>query len=557
MRRTRLAAIVVISGLALSGCTVTLPPAALTAELSLGELAAESPEYLEPFAFFTEEGMLDDAEFDELLQRGHPLQTTSALMAHWLSGFDEALLQDRLRMVISSWELDQPGATFSYRFDYREFSAGWHSGMADWAFPVLLLGVSQSMGTDEFGVIAESMWSTASLPVPDGGSIWRTPDGCWVSEYADDHMTIDDEYFVMNGHLYAMLAIRLLALNTDDAELDELYECTKRGTRTWAPEFEQEGLWYWYMLYPPTINQTHYLLFEVMLLAALEGLDADSFLSAERSGRQEALAHHFPVYGTTDAVGASELVFSAITAPHPYSIDIYPMTFECTDGASSELLRLDDPPAEEGEYIDESFFKVPTELDLDSARCSVVTFRNGSPIEMFTKDVTPIADASPRSPIPVEHRLEPGLNARQVGASSFMVTEPGPGGEPPSEGGSKNSRIGIDLDQPIALSPHTQIGIRLSNTRDVSLGVNIYEGEDSYFRYYHPVPAGDDNLVLLSHIGFNDGYKMSRIDEMLLTAYPSDTVDANRITIEEVFVVENALQLRNYFAHTEPTFSTK
>lgn len=76
--------------------------------------------------------------------------------------------------------------------------------------------------------------------------------------------TRDKEYHVLNGHLWGLQALYMLAEASGDKELKDAYQCARHGTISRLPQFyNKTDTWTWYPLVPRVINPTHYNIIEI------------------------------------------------------------------------------------------------------------------------------------------------------------------------------------------------------------------------------------------------------------------------------------------------------
>ena len=84
------------------------------------------------------------------------------------------------------------------------------------------------------------------------------------------------------------------------------------------------------------------MIYEIIQFDALNELDPQPFYREQAEIRRSLLKKHFPVYMHRNHEGV-QLIFSAVSAPHPYSIDTCPISIECSDGKIKETHELTDP----------------------------------------------------------------------------------------------------------------------------------------------------------------------------------------------------------------------
>ncbi|KAG1531253.1 hypothetical protein G6F50_016804 [Rhizopus delemar] len=72
--------------------------------------------------------------------------------------------------------------------------------------PLVLYAGWQQFGIERYRDEAIKSAKRSLVPPTEGGVLWRSPKGCWLSEYAWASMTQEQEFHVLNGHLYVARA---------------------------------------------------------------------------------------------------------------------------------------------------------------------------------------------------------------------------------------------------------------------------------------------------------------------------------------------------------------
>lgn len=127
-------------------------------------------------------------------------------------------------------ERSPKGYRWFYGFPYENLPANWWSSMDALFGPLVLYAGWQQFGIERYRDEAIKSAKRSLVPPPEGGVLWRSPKGCWLSEYAWGSMTEKQEFHVLNGHLYGLQALAMLAALTNDPELQEGYRCAREGT---------------------------------------------------------------------------------------------------------------------------------------------------------------------------------------------------------------------------------------------------------------------------------------------------------------------------------------
>jgi D-glucuronyl C5-epimerase C-terminus len=497
------------------------------------------------------------AGFEVQLEYGDPLRATTLLLQDWHARHDSATTLARVERMVARWHLDEPDGKLTYDFAYNDLPANWRSGMDSWSFPLLLLQAWQSNQSPRLKSLADKLIATASKDVTDGGVVWRGADGCWLSEYAFDGMFESREYYVLNGHLYALQAIRMIADISGDETLRELYACGVRGTKARAESYLLGTAWVRYMLQPKVINQTHYVIFESMQFDALAMLDQDPFFVRQAQLRRDLLQRYFPVVARTSPSG-NRLVFSTIAAPHPYSVDTYPIYLACSDGIVQEQHAVEAPYATGVPVAERAFLDAPTNLDPALALCKVESRYAGYGHTLYEGPV--IVFAEPVSTgVNIEASFEAQFDAIQMDATNVTV-DPARRfsvvGSPPSY---------LDVEGRLVFTPRVAvdwpadalIGVEFDADGALAVGVTVKSGGGEYFRYYPRTLAGNKVLVLLSPLGFDGGEAIQNLERLTLFVYTDKQSTSVLVRNPRLRKFNNAAELQRYFSDETPTFYTE
>jgi hypothetical protein len=370
---------------------------------------------LKPYVWLNSEYQLTPDGYQERLDYGDPNILTMMLFRQYFNEKDVEKLMSGVDKIIRKWELNSPNGHLNYTFSYGKLPAGWRSGMDTWSFPLLLIALWQETNNSQYRDLALKLIKSAQREAPDGGTLWRLgADRCWFSEYAWDGMGLKDEYYVLNGHLLALQSIKMLADATGDTDLKRLYKCGFNAAIHLADKFAIGDTWALYMLNPPTINQTHYLIYETMQFDALYKLDKHDFFKNQAALRRSLLKRHFPIYVNFNERGR-KLIFSAVGAPHPYSIDTYPLSIECTGGSIVAKFELRHPTDKNNSISKRAMFIADTKLPADAA-CKVVATHAGRQLLLFET-----------SPVLLKGIVEPGRVVPHIQSAQFdaVSTEKG------------------------------------------------------------------------------------------------------------------------------------
>lgn len=476
---------------------------------------------------------------EELLEKRDPLQAVWHAWRTWYYSKDADLASREIEKILTHWNVRETGK-LTYGYPHGTIGAGWWSGMDMLMLPMLLVEVGKSRDSEEYLRVARKVLETAMKSPSDGGVLW--PDkgaGCWLSEYSWEGITRDEEYYVLNGHLFALQALRMVAEQLDDEGLKEKYDCAARGVEALASRFMgSDGRWPAYMLTPETINPATYVIIEIIQFDSLYALTGNPFFAAEGERRRNILKEHYPIMGVSSE-REKLIFFSAIGAPHPYLIDIYRPIIRCTRGGRTLELR----GKRDGELSERGFSKMAVE-SLDGLSCSAhAEFRTGVESRLFTVDRPLLVDGD-RKPEPLSYvigdivldaasspdgtvLIDPEVQSARKGEAEYLNEE---------------GRIGISL--PVTSIANTDlISIEIEADEPFPIGIALHHGERQIHRYSPPLEAGKKMLLVLSIHGFENSSDFRMMDRMTIYVYTKGFTRKARLKVGNVYVAKNAYEV--------------
>ncbi|MDY0039722.1 MAG: D-glucuronyl C5-epimerase family protein [Desulforhabdus sp.] len=435
-----------------------------------------------------------------------------------------------------------------YGNGHGKIKAPWWSGMDALFGPLTLYAAYELTGIEKYRDIALASAKLAIEPPSGGGVLWREKNGCWISEYAWNGMEFKDEFFVLNGHLWGLQALQMLAVATGDSSLQEAYACANKGTKVRKYDFfNKSKTWPWYMLNVKTINSVHYLLLEMAQFRAMHALTGEFFYKEEAEARASIFRHTYPLQLVQRSNGLS-VVFSMIGPPHPYWTDTYPVTLECK--VNGEALSARQARHYSSDPLDQRFFvelKVPSSPSI----CSV-TVHPGQDVLVYSQnDFLRVTPSNHKIPL---NDLALGMDAQSVAENGVAIV-PAHENQPGIEHYTNNeARIGLPVPSKIA-EGHI-LALIIKPERDVNIGFLLQdmEGRHSH-RYYPKLIAGKDNIVLLNRLGFDGNDSLGNELKMLfLRVYTEKTQPSFFVDIKSFEVLENSADLQDFFARHRQSY---
>jgi hypothetical protein len=435
-------------------------------------------------------------------------------------------------------ERSPKGYRWFYGFPYENLPANWWSSMDALFGPLVLYAGWQQFGIERYRDEAIKSAKRSLVPPTEGGVLWRSPKGCWLSEYAWASMTQEQEFHVLNGHLYGLQALAMLAAQTQDPALTEAYSCARDGTIARRGEFmNADHSWTLYQTTPPTINPTHYLLFETAQFRALELVTGDPAWRKDADVRSQDFRQQYPLQLSQNADNSYTVMFSMVGAPHPYWTDTYPVTVSCSvDGR--EVSAKSRGHYNQSLPFDDRFF-VSLRLDKTPQQCSVYVHPLPSGRTLaYTQSAFSVEKVLQPENLPLD--MEASYNAsKATEAAGDLRINPA--------GGHTEGRIELKLNRPVTSGD--TIALIINSAADHQLGMLLYDKEGhSATREYNDIKAGKDNIVMLNRLGFNRGDKLTdNLGSLYLRIYTKATDKAFNVSIKQLNILKDPAQLKAFF----------
>ncbi|EMZ58523.1 hypothetical protein APA66_33925 [Pseudomonas aeruginosa] len=514
-------------------------------------LAARSAVELAPFQWsWMDPVSYDEAGLQKTAAKKDPLRpfflAFRLLVEHEKTGEEKSLTSAKrvLDFMLDEYQpatREADGTRWFYGFDYdRGIKAPWWSGMDGFFGPMTLFAGWQATGEERY---REAALKSAKLMIrqpTEGGSLWRDGDSCWISEYSWNGITRDKEYHVLNGHLWGLQALYMLAEASGDKALNEAYQCARKGTLDRLPEFyNSTGSWTWYQLVPKVINPTHYNILETAQFRALHAITRDNAYKDPEQRRIAAFQKAYPLYLIETKKGL-EIQFSMMGAPNAYWTDTYPVTVSCTVGNKTVSQTNKDAystkPIHERMILRLPVNKVPK-------KCSV-SVKSSMDIAMYTQSKfktikSPVEDFVKFTPLP-------SMQASSLQEGIIHITTEKGDTAKPGEG-----RVMFDVNRD--LSESEMIGMVIHTTEDSQLGIVLDGANEKRASSYYPViKSGKDNIVIFNKLGFDKGSELEgHIAKIMLRFYTKPNERDRDIEIKEVSVIRNTANLEDFLRRNQ------
>lgn len=437
---------------------------------------------------------------------------------------------DRLRQALTSLDFVMndyspaerlgDGIRFRYGYGHGKLPSGWWSGMDGFLAPLTMFSAWEITGVDRYRKAAIATAKLAIQSPEQGGSLWREDSGCWVSEYSWTGMTMQDEYQVLNGHLYGLHALLLLAKATDDETLVEAAECAVKGTKN-RNFVRRDGKWTWYQLTPPVIAPSGYMLFEAAEFKSLFNETGDRYFLEQAEIRNNLYAQQFPVSAEKRS-DDFRLTISTIGAPHPY-LPISRYRADCSIGSKVVSLALRRTYDEEIPLLERLTASVDTKQKPDF--CRLYEEQGDADYLIFTQKEFPEDSPEPQ-------RLElPTIVDR--GATSIadgeILIDP-----------KLKAPARITFDLPSGWDEHV---LAFAVSPPFHAGISMYLVDDSNKiakRAYPMIKADCDNLIFLSQVGFENEEGLGQDGRKLVVQIDIPEDAAGTIKISDYVLLTNS-----------------
>jgi len=483
-------------------------------------------------------GNYQGKSLDQFIKRGDPLDASWYVWYNYYITRDKDQATKDLDKIIVAWNLYETHH-LTYGYAWNNIPAGWWSSMDMLLLPMTLLAVGNDTGNKKYIELAKEMVYRAVESPERGGSLW--PDsgsGCWFSEYSWPGMTRDvDEYFVMNGHLYSLTALKIIANALNDTRLQRAFDCAEKGTKFLAEKFVPDGEWPRYMLVPDTINPPHYVIFELIQLGGLYKLTGDSFYEEQRAKRSFILERQYPIYKVTTKAGHF-LFFSSIGAPHPYNPDLFATNLICRDTKGVAYKSLQTGSADHWR----NNFKI-MEIGNNAIRsCDLYSVRDdGTEYKVYTTDqFVEIAQESPSS---LTYHTEVSLDAYNDIDGNIWI-DPARRFSTGEESSYLDTEGRITMQfAPQILSDRSMFAFEIEPDSDIKIGILFWQGDHVISRYYPTIHKGKNNLVAISHLGFDGAYAINAVDRITIRIYTDNLQNKATVNLGRLFFLKNQYEL--------------
>ncbi|WP_336331870.1 D-glucuronyl C5-epimerase family protein [Pseudomonas putida] len=437
------------------------------------------------------------------------------------------------------------GVRWFYGFDYdRGIKAPWWSGMDGLFGPMTLFAGWQATGDERYRNAALKSAKLMLRPPSEGGVLWRDGENCWISEYSWKGMTREKEYYVMNGHLWGLQALYMLAEASGDEKFKEAYQCARKGTINRLSDFyNSSGNWTWYHLAPRVINATHYNTLESAQFKAMAAVTGDDVYVEPGRRRAEFFKNAYPLHLVKTGAGL-QVQFSMLGAPNAYWTDTYPVTVSCKVGGKTVTKTNSDAYNKKIPMHERMVLRLP--VSKTPEQCSV-SVRSNVEVKMYKQDKFKLIKDIKEDRFDVAPVAS--LQGELLQNNDVYITPNKGEGAAPGE-----ARVSFEVGRDV--SALDKIAMVVSSTGDSALGIILVGENGTRATSYYPVlKAGRENIVIVNKLGFEKGDELdSRIKSITLRLYTKANSESFKINIKEASIIRNPVNLEAFLKRNETAY---
>ena len=443
---------------------------------------------------------------------------------------------------------------YLYPFVHKEIPAGWWSGMANGSVSLAFLLGAEIFNSDFYLDKSIRAIRGVTHKVQSNGSKIPTPLGnAWYLEYSHPEVADSNAYYVLNGFLYGLLAIKIFDATFPDMDMEPTYQSGLAAIKEYNYRFYYpDSLWTFYMLHPPTPESTHYCIYDLLLYDCLAGLDTASFYQDQIKIRQKLLRSAYPVF-EKPLDGSHAYLFSHLGAPHPYWLDTYPVAVKMyKDKKLLRFLKNRQLKNTKFPFKDRAFLSDTIPQKADSFR--VFSVYNQDSLLLWAHHSSRSADETTVTLKPKEV-LTKGAAQWQGGVFSLTAKN--------DSQTYKSASWTFVLDTPFHLEKYPYFALQLKPSKAVKSVLVALENADSMkvSRYYYPLQTDTNNLILLHWTGFRAGYRLKNreVKSLTLTLFldANDQRHEQNLEITPWILFKDQWALRTYFNNNAFWFPEK
>lgn len=447
---------------------------------------------------------------------------------------------------------------------YNDIPEGWWSCMDNAIVAIVLQAAYEIFEDETYKDMAEKVMDSMLLAPEKGGALlWLNDDASWLSEYTWPQLSVKNEFYVLNGCLFALQALKIMADKTDNSRYEKIYQTTVKGYKSLAKSFyNSQDNWTWYMLNPRTVNQTHYHIYETIQLDALFFMTGNKFFKEQADWHRNILSNSFPIYSTLDKMNNYIVLFPRIGTPYFYTIDIYPNRLVFLDKNNRVVDVKYSKHGSDLSFIERGFIK--DILYPSAQRCLVYSVYNGNSFFLYEIVLNQVSQTKfvtlPKS---IPFNIMALFDAQDINESNhsvIVVPAIQTDKENPNHYYNSQGRIVINLEQAIDQKHIPYIGFNLFTSNDINIGIDIIDqGNNTAFTYYLPLKGQNNNLVFLNWLGFTDADRLSTtIKGFNIYVYTDQLekqgIDKVKVKINDVLAFSSHVEIYNYLNDSKDAY---
>lgn len=421
---------------------------------------------------------------------------------------------------------------------YKELEYGWVSSMDAPTIAISAQMLYELTGEEKYNRFVEDLIQYIKKDVNEGGFTLRTKEGIWPLEYGWIDATVDKASFVLNGALLGTISCIMLAEARGDASLANYAAKTCETYQRKFKQYEYKNQkWYLYMLNPKTVNQNHYVIFEIRLLEVLYKLTNKAVFETEANNRRNALSGVLAVFAVKNKNNTLNYTFPRMCPPHMYTLDIYGSRLDFYDSSNKLLSSV----YKNGMDIYKDGFVVGSVPDTAAyVKSYAVTtnweaFLGSSKIRILTNSETIIPTGVPFT----LHAYDDAflIDSRTIHLDSNISSE-------------SYGRVEVEFDNPLIYSDSLNYTIETHNKGKFTYICHIFFYDklgNGIGRYLLPILPGK-NLHIINILGLTQNSKeINEIAKFSIRYYTAEIENGiEELTIGEIRVFNNYISLNKY-----------
>lgn len=416
------------------------------------------------------------------------------------------------------------------RDEYQQYEDGWVSCMDAPTVAVLSELLYERTGHTKYKKYINDLIPYMTMKSDRGGYCVDIDGRKWFLEYCDKNTNIDNAEFVLNGSLIGTLGTYIIGITNDDENLLTVAKQQTELYKSYCDEyFYNDDAWCYYMRgNGKTINQDHYVIFEIRILNALYEVTKDTFYMEEATRRVDMMKRYYKLF--YDA--SDNYYFVRMGAPHYYYIDIYSTRLSFFD-ANMNLLCEE---IKDGRNYEDSILSGRIPSDTEYITWSIVSPYYNVNMGALTRTYVDrgIADLKATYRVDENGILQNGIVVYSKDSDKQRI------------------RICAEMNQPIEYEAIYGLEIDNQSDENYSMDVILYDSQGNGSTRTLPELIPGKNICVFSYIGCKESpqFKMKEIDSVMLRIHLHDKTEFE-LSLGHLLKFDNPYYLYKYLDESE------